>query len=194
MDGKNLKAVLNGTLDDFEERDYLGMSAISQCPRRLYNNMVNGRQYPSIRTARLFHEGLLHEHDVIMRLLKKGVAVTNLGRELIAPFDGRFRGHIDGELDGDLLEIKSVNDERFAMVMDDGPFDEHCDQVQLYMRYGGYARAMIVYKCRNDGDIWTEEVARDDQRGAILEEKAKGILAMLDRSEPPRCTCGHCPL
>ena len=194
MDGKNLKAVLNGTLNDFEERDYLGMSAISQCPRRLYNNMMYGQPRPSLKSARLFHEGYLHEHDVIMRLLKTGVAVTNLGRELIAPFDGRFRGHIDGEIDGDLLEIKSVNDERFAMVMDDGPFDEHCDQVQLYMRFGGYARAVIVYKCRTDGDIWTEEVARDDQRGAILEKKAKGLLAMLDRSEPPKCTCGHWPL
>jgi hypothetical protein len=194
MNGKDVKAALNGSLNDFEDRHYLGMSAISKCPRSLYNDLVNGRPQSSLKSARYYHEGYLHEHDIVARLIESGLAVMNCQRELIAPWDERlrFRGHIDGELDGVLLEIKSVNDERFVSVMNDGPFDEHCDQCQMYMRYGGYARAIIVYKCRNDGDLWIEEVARDDQRGLFLEEKARGILVMVDRREPPRCTCGHC--
>lgn len=206
MDGKSIKGVLNHTLDEWEDRDYLGMSAISKCMRFLYDGLVNGRAVPSLKSQRYCHEGYLHEHDVINRLLEKGVRVVNCGHELIAPFDARFKGHIDGEIAadpilvegrlvevaGDLIEIKSVNDERFARAMDDGPFPEHVDQVQCYMRFGGYRHAILIYKSRDTGDIWTEDVALDEQRGALLEEKAGAILAMVDRRERPRCTCGYC--
>ncbi|MEI6474569.1 MAG: hypothetical protein WCO75_04180, partial [Planctomycetota bacterium] len=61
----------------------------------------------------------------VKRLLEQGIEVTNRQRELIAPWDERFRGHIDGELDGELIEIKSVNDDRFETVKQDGVFGEH---------------------------------------------------------------------
>lgn len=192
MNGKAIKVTLNDTLDDFEDRDYLGMSAIAKCMRFLYDGLVHGRAAPSPKSLRYCHEGYLHEHDVIERLVNAGMKVENRQRELVAPFDGRFRGHIDAEIEGTLIEIKSVNDDRFAQVMDDGPFGEHLDQVQMYMRYGGYAHAVIVYKSRDTGDIWTEDVTMDDERGVILEEKAKAVLAMVDRGERPACTCGYC--
>jgi hypothetical protein len=130
---------------------------------------------------------------VIERIREIGVEVTNAQRELMAPFDERFRGHIDGEIEGDLLEIKSVDDLRFGHVMNLGrPFEEHVDQVQMYMRYGGYERALLVYKCRNTGDVLVKELARDERLGLALEEKAHLILAAVDAGEPPACTCGYC--
>jgi len=195
MNGWNLRLLLNRTLNEHEDRRYLGMSAIGKCARFLYGELVNGREAPSEKSKRYFHEGYLHERDVIERIAEVGVAVEHHNRELIAPFDDRFRGHIDGEIEGDLLEIKSVDDERFCRVMDSGrPFEEHMDQVQMYMRYGGYVRALLVYKCRNTGDVLVKKIERDERRGSALEQKAMAILAAVDAGEPPACTCGHCPL
>jgi hypothetical protein len=193
MNGLNLRLALSRTLNEHEDRHYLGMSAIGKCARFLYGEMVHGREVPSEKSKRYFHEGYLHERDVIERLAKVGIEVKNHNRELVAPFDDRLRGHIDGEIEGDLLEIKSLDDERFYRVMDSGrPFEEHVDQVQMYMRYGGYERALLVYKCRNTGDVLVKGITRDERRGLELEQKAMAILAAVDVGCSPVCTCKRC--
>jgi hypothetical protein len=193
MKGWDLRLLLSRTLTEYEVRNYLGMSRIGKCPRTLYDELVHGRRPPSERSKRYCHEGYLHEHDIVERLARVGVPVMNRNRELVAPFDDRFRGHIDGEVEGDLLEVKSVNDEKFCRVMDAGALPEHMDQVQTYLRYGGYERALLVYKCRNTGEVAVVEVARDEKRGAELEAKARAILAAVDgKGELPACTCGFC--
>ena len=138
------------------------------------------------------HEGLVHERDIIERLIAAEVPVLNQGREVVAPFDPRCVGHIDGEVDGDLLEIKSCTSEAFELVRWKGAKPRHEDQVQMYMRYGGYARALIVYKCRSTGEVWVVEVEQDEAAGDELERKAKEIFAAVDRGVAPECTCGRC--
>lgn len=195
MEAKVLRRVLDGSIaDEWDDgRDYLGMSVIGQCPRHLYDRMVNGRRKSGRRNVRRCHEGLIHEADVIKRLEAADVPVVNRGRELVGPFERRFLGHIDGEVDGDLLEIKTVEDlGALQNVMDRGARPRDRDQMQAYMRYGGYERALIVYKCRADGDMWVVEVWRDDAEGGRLEEKARVVLEAVDSGEPPACVCGRC--
>ena len=188
----DLRYYLENALDEFEDRHYLGMSAISQCPRKLYREMVNGRSRPDVRSARMFHEGYLHEYDIVQRLVEQGIEVKNRQRELIASWDERFRGHIDGELDGELIEIKSVNDDRFETVKQDGVFGDHMAQVQMYCRYGGYPSAVLIYKNRSTGELWMANVCYVKELADQLEAKAKAILAAVDSKSVPACTCGRC--
>lgn len=192
VDIMTLKHLLEDSADDHEDRHYLGMSAISQCPRKLYREMVSGRDRPDRSSLILFHEGYVHERDIVDRLAKIGFPVRNAQRELIAPWDERLRGHIDGEVDGELLEVKSLNADRFEQVRERGPFSAHADQAQLYMRYGGYPSAVLIYKSREMGALWIERVFYNEARAQVLEDRARMILLAVDRREPPVCTCVYC--
>lgn len=192
MDPAQLRHALESTFNEFEDRGYLGMSQIAKCPRYLYNQLVNGCAKPGLQSMRYFHEGYVHEADILERARLAGVAVKNHNRELVAPFDERFRGHIDGEVDGDLVEIKSVAADRFDSVLEHGAFFEHMDQCQMYMRYGGYERALIVYKNRDTGVLYVYDMHKSEAHGRRLEEKARQVLAAVDEHILPACTCGRC--
>lgn len=198
MSAAMLRRQLEGSLvlDEFDcQRTYLGMSRIGECPRRLYNELVYGRKQAGPVTRRYCHEGYLHEKDIIERLNKAGLIVDNCGRELVAPFDERFRGHIDGELDsGTLLEIKSVSPHKFNEVRSTHMLlSQHTAQVQMYMRYGHYRCAYVIYKCRDDGQIFIVVVDINERAGERLEQKARHILQAIDAGESPACQCGECP-
>ena len=193
MDEKVMKELLLDAIgDEWDDGGRHFMSQIGQCPRKVFNDLVNGHQRPSNQGRRYCHEGLVHEADVIERLEASGVPVLNQGAELVAGFDERCIGHIDGEVDGDLLEVKSCTRAAFDNVRWRGAKRRHEEQVQLYLRYGEYERGLIVYKCRDTGEIWVIEVKRDDEAGRMLEERAKAILRAVDQGEAPGCTCGRC--
>jgi len=177
------------------DRDYLGMSQISRCPAELYGGLVTGREAPGAGLSALFREGYLHQADLERCLKSLGILAP--GRELVADWDPRFRGHTDGELvdaDGavELLELKSLTGDRFAWVRDENRcFEEHFDQVQMYLLYGGYARGMVLYKCRESGRVWPVPVRGDVERQALLVNKARAVLAAVDAGRRPACTCGR---
>lgn len=179
----------------WEERAYLGMSQIGKCPRQLFDDLVEGREVPGVRGAMLCYEGLLHEADLIGRLEAMGLYAP--GRELVAAWDERFRGHTDGELvcegeEAELLEIKSVTAAKFERVREQGrAFDEHYDQAQMYMLYGAYERGVVLYKCRESGRVWPVPVRADPERQVELERKAGSVLACVDKGWRPLCECGR---
>jgi len=193
VDEKVMKELLLDAIgDEWDDGGRHFMSQIGQCPRKVFNDLVNGHQRPSNQGRRYCHEGLVHEQDIIERLEGAGVPVLNQGMELVAGFDERCIGHIDGEVDGDLLEVKSCTRAAFDNVRWRGAKRRHEEQVQLYLRYGEYERGLIVYKCRDTGEIWVIEVKRDDEAGRMLEERAKAILRAVDQGVAPGCTCGRC--
>lgn len=177
---------------EFERRSYLGMSQIYRCPRVLYMSMVNGRVRPGLGGRRLCHEGLVHEADVIARLAAAGIEVSGQGHEVVAGFDPRFRGHVDGLIDGEVLEIKSVSQALFDAEVRRRALPPHVWQVQAYLRYGGWDWGQLVYKARDSGRVWVHAVRVDMLIGAQIEEKARRVLAAVDRGEPPACECGRC--
>ena len=190
---EELSEKISSSLHEWEGRDYLGMSQISRCPRWLYRNLMNGRRPPGGRALLAIHEGQMHQEDILERLRIAKVQVDARGRELVAPFDERVRGHIVGEIDGDVLLIKTLRDrEAITSVMERGPRPWDRDQMQMYMRYGGYRRGMVVYKERQSGDVWVCWVTYNEERGQRLEEKARMVLAAVDAGEPPECECGRC--
>jgi hypothetical protein len=127
-------------------------------------------------------------------------------RELIAPWDDRYKGHIDHELgDGTLIEIKSVSFDTFSKMQEARkPRWKDRAQVQVYMRYGEFPHGILVYVPR-DIPLWAWEkkanialpfwcvgVKRNERWMDEVDEKARTVLAAMSRGEPPTCTCKRC--
>ena len=177
------------------DRKYLGMSGISKCPLRLFRECFLGRRAEiNEQTARNCYRGYLFEWDAHERLAAAGIYRPGSEKLVVAPFDGRFRGHTDGEtVDGDLLEIKSTNSEIFARIIHTHrPAPEHFDQVQMYMRYGPYRHALIAYINTETFSEFFAEVNPSPDHQAVLEAKARSILTAIDGGDQPACTCGRC--
>jgi hypothetical protein len=174
-------------------REYVGLSGIGHCLREQYWRFVDPEPL-DVRMARYSRAGYLHEHEVKRRLRRIGVISTYRGAEVVAPFDPRLRGHTDGEtVWGDLLEIKSTNDRRFREVMrTGGPLPDHAAQVHMYLRYGPWSQALMVYINRCDHQYFPMVVPYDAAVGDAMELRAKELLRAIDLRTPPACTCGCC--
>lgn len=195
MDADEIKSrLVKWTVDHsgFEDRHYLGMSRISQCPRALYFEVLNGTQADEYHKL-MCYAGYLWERDIKQRLIATGIAVGK-SRELIARYDPRVVGHTDSEtIDGDLIEIKSVMREKFDRIVCDARVPlAHFDQVQMYMNHGNYRRAFVVYVARDTGSLNVVMVKESLSAQDRLNVKAIHVLKSLDSKSPPRCECGRC--
>ena len=184
------------TAANVQQRDYLGMSSIGQCPRKIFFDLTEGKEDDD-RMAWYSYAGYMHEHSLI-RLL--GFEPPAQQIEVAAKSESRFRGHVDFVLDdGTLIECKSVDWGNFVRVYG-GPKPEHVDQVQMYLRHGGWQRALIIYTARDivyrewaGVPIRVFEILPDPARQDELDAKAALLLKLLDDGGPaPDCTCGWC--
>lgn len=191
-------------------RPYLGMSQIARCSRQLYFDFVEGRTHLSDRAHQNCKRGYLIEGEFKTMLAAMGVlrAVHTLPmfdsetpatlfgseREIVALFDSRFRGHTDGEtVDGDLLEIKSMTQEKFELAVKLNRIKvAHYYQVQAYLRYGGYSYALVEYVSSGTFDHAAFRIALNPRVGDEIEQKAKRVLSAIDAQNAPRCECGKC--
>lgn len=202
---------LNSGLE--EHRDYLGISQIGKCPRVVVREFLYGKGDLSLRSHQAAYEGYLIEADLLFRLQRIGIAVippspqpllrsasqSPAGRgsawnEVVAPFDERLRGHVDGEtVDGDLLEIKTVTVAKFENVKSTHmALNDHFAQVQLYMKYGRWKKCWIVYICRDTFEHFVVRVKYLHTQGIKYEMKAQRILAHIDSGMLPDCECRYC--
>lgn len=192
MDALQIKHVLADGTPGWEPRDYLGMDVIGQCELKLYRDLRHEVYHPGIEARRLYHEGCVHEADVLDRLREAGLPVHLFGHEVVAGFDARFRGFVDGILDGAVIEIKAIDAQGFLAVRRRGEVPRHRVAVQALMWHGHWGRAFLIYKCRNSGELWVCEVERDEEEGERIEAKARRILRAVDEGRPPACECGRC--
>jgi len=181
------------------KRDYLGISAIGKCPRQVVRDFLYGKGELSLQAHQMCYAGYLFEHDVMRRLSDIGVAnVPALEgthqTELVADFDPRLRGHVDGEtIDGDLLEIKSVNRRKFDEVKQTHlALTEHFARIQPYMKYGPWKVCWIVYVCRETLEHFVVKVSYLHTQAIKYELKAQRILAFIDNEMLPPCECRWC--
>jgi len=183
-----------------ENRGYLGMSRIDECPLVLYREMLNGRRDGSWHAHLMCYAGYLWERDIKARLQAVGLYVPGSECELVADWDARFRGHTDGTIEGRLLEIKSTHAEKLMRIRSERRLPhQHFSQVQCYMHHGGFAEAIVVYVARDTGELWVTSSHAQERVGLSLDEKARGVLAAVDAwgtsgAKAPECTCGRCVL
>jgi hypothetical protein len=194
------KPMLNELMADLskhsglEDRRYLGMSSIGQCPRVQYNRMVGNRPPPSLAEHLLCYRGYLIEGDVKKRLERIGVFKPGSERELVSDFDTRFIGHTDGEVYAhELLEIKSMNEQRFDEVLRTMRVPQYVyAQAQLYMHYGPYHVAQVVCVNVQTFAHCVVTIQYNLKQANALIVTAKQILSAVDAKAPPTCTCGRC--
>lgn len=189
------RALMRYTIDHSghePHRDYLGMSQISRDEADLVRKMVTGEQWrPTDDEHAMLYLGRLFEGDVQSRLEGAGLLIPgSAGRELVAGFDSRFRGHIDGIVrtaaaqgrsSEALVEIKCVAQsamERLQVRREVRPKDSH--QVQCYLRHAGLRRAFVVYVSRETGLFYVADVEAHPPLQDALDEKARRVLAAVD--------------
>lgn len=201
------KALVQHTVENCghkEHREYLGMSRISMCPRRLFFEVRDGT-LASVGSKLRFYKGHQEEKDILARL---ALVVEALGAKAIVSdevgescaLDERFRGHPDGELvmlDGSeriLIEIKSTVQEKLNRIRKQARIPtHHWWQVQCYLHFGdGWERAFVVYEARDTGQIYVHEARYHQPTGEKCERKARLVLEALEMDEAPECWCGHC--
>lgn len=177
-----------------QHRDYLGISKIAECPRKAYQEYMEPILITTPEMHRFCYAGYHQEADVLRLLNAAGFEVLENGKEVVSPLDHRLRGHIDGyTLDGHLIEVKSLNAEKFRRVQADGRvLYKHFVQVQLYMRYGGWKSCFVIYRCRDTYEHFVVEVPYQPASADKFERKAMALLSSIDRKERPECECGHC--
>ncbi len=178
----------------YEDRSYLGMSRIGECPRVLYTDFINVRREWDVAHHLMCYAGYLWERDIKERLRACWLYADFSERQIVAEFDERFRGHIDGEItDGSLLEIKSVVQAKIEQIRVTQRIPtKHFEQVQCYLRHGHYERALVVYVARDTSEFYVAQVSPVADVAEKLDRKARDVLAAIDAGEAPLCVCGRC--
>jgi hypothetical protein len=181
-------------------REYLGMSKLSDCPRKVVREVLTGIPASDLM-HRMSMRGYAVQNAVTPIYEKAGLIVPgSAGKEIVAEFTELkghypFRGHVDGVLaaGNGILEIKSVTAEKFNRRREVRKADpNHYKQVQAYMHFGHYQECVLVY--------WNVETFEDyplflthyPQVGYDLEAKAVKILKYIGLKELPDCECGLC--
>lgn len=189
--------------------EYLGMSTIGGCPYEAYQSFFDPPETDALRWYNW--AGYMIEDSILTMLQMNGLELdeSRTQEELIADFDDRYRGHVDGVTTDDiLLEVKSINWSGFNKVRErEQAAPRNYDQVQAYLTHGCYQGAVIIYVCRDvkyyawtEGPTWAYydreignfigfyalDIEPDTPRQDYLDNKAKMILAAIDAKTPPQ--------
>lgn len=185
-------------------RNYLGMSEIGDCARKLWLKFhVGAVDVPTPRMMRLFGLGDMIEARVVKELKAAGFKIS--GRQKpFKDFKGKFKGHCDGIVEGlpesskpHILEVKSANDKNFELFQKKGVKGQsfkYWAQVQCYMGYAKLERAIIIIESKNTSDRYQERIHFDKDSFESLKAKAGAIIhAKTPPSGVNDWTCEWCP-
>ncbi len=183
------------------------LSAIGQCPRRLWAGLqgIPEERGFSERILAVFKLGHIIEDLVVEHLVDAGFPVTGQQDVVEIPFGDSFlRGHIDGIITvhgtKHLLEIKTSNERRYDALSEVG-YEEwspaYRDQIQAYMGGLGLKSAIVVVYNKNDSRIYIEKVPFDMSAYQAILDKAVDIFASDDTpperpSEARNKSCDFC--
>lgn len=161
-------------------------------------------EHTSPKLQRIFWMGHMLEEEVV-RLLKDG-GLPMLGLD---PKTGKqwhfsdFGGHLAANLDGmafiglsgeasHTVEIKSMNRKMFDSFRTRGLSISHpayVDQVQTGMGLSRVHACLMVAYCKDNSELWIEEVAFDQARFSAIHARAQSILqGASSRTEGWGCT------
>lgn len=173
-------------------RQHLGLSEIGhKCPRWLWYAHHNTPSKPiEGRIIRLFRTGNIIEDAIISDLESIGIEVTDRQREVeIVNGDIVLRGHIDGIVSGQLLEIKSTNEKYFKQLLKVGYEKwnpKYKAQAHVYMVLCDLEECMVVVENKNDSNLYIETLKLDrDYVTKLLID----VFAAITPDTPPDRMC-----
>jgi len=187
----------------WQYRKYIGLSQLNRgaCIRYLYYIiMVNDMVRPGINGLFKCRDGYLFENDIIKQLEEGGVKVEDRGKEIVPEeFGGLVRGHIDGRINGYLLEIKTMIDEKYQHIVQNGIPNHIYDQVNNYMHYMKFEEAIILIKNITRGYYGEWRVRYNQSIAEMVIQKAQKVIRHIrekklpERGFPPRSPiCRNC--
>lgn len=176
-------------------RPYLGMSQIGNPDERMLWLNFRWCLPPNSfepRVSRILDLGQ-HLEDIIVDYLKKtqGFEVfekDKKGKQYTASLLGdHFSGHIDGVIKGlpalkspAILEIKTANDKRFNNLTSEGSYErwsmEYEAQVHCYMGAFKLDKCLALVYNKNNSDIYTEVINKDEEIFQSMLAKARRII------------------
>ena len=173
-------------------RQHLGLSEIgNKCPRWLWYAHHNTPSKPvEGRIIRLFRTGNIIEDAIISDLEAIGIEVTDRQREVeIVNGDIVLKGHIDGIVSGQLLEIKSASEKYFKQLLKVGYEKwnpKYKAQAHVYMVLCDLEECMVVVENKNDSNLYIETLKLDrDYVTKLLID----VFAAITLPEPPERIC-----
>lgn len=199
MNNQSPKHILNSIIEYIEKysgfetrRDYVSISHLSECPRKIVREFLDGFSVEE-HTHRMAFAGYESERNVKAMLRELGY-LEREDVEVVAPFDERLRGHLDGIWEENVIELKSVSHIQFEKVRKktDRVLWKHYVQVQMYMHYSGLRNALVFYRDRESYEHMVIAVPYNEVKALEFERKAKNILLAIDDNRLPECECGRC--
>jgi hypothetical protein len=169
-----------------EKRGYIGLSAIGECERAIYDNVHAGQKFgvdEHLRTRLSF--------ELESALIERLKALKLYGEpEEIDLFNHAVQGHTDGLVGDAVLEIKTVSyDAHFP----NGRLPERVYwQVQAYLHFLNRRQALVVYMARANGEIRVYPIWYNPKVGQQIVEKLERVTNAVLSYERPACTCGRC--
>jgi len=173
------------------KRRYISLSQIANCPRKIYNDYVNGCETDVIGHLKC-RKGYQEEADLKNRLFRIYGDNFNPNPDEIVLYKGLVKGHPDGALNGHLIEIKSYALDRYL------PDEQRIPkriywQVQAYLAFDEYKHpAFLICESRESGVIKVCEVKYNMSVIDQIQIKLAVITEAVLRRNPPHCECGKC--
>lgn len=180
----NHAAMYGGHLD---RRPYIGLSEIGDCNRVIYDRFLNGSR--STISERLKHSFAYNVEDVLLKRLDD-LGVYSKCPE-ITLHDGLVRGHPDGMVGGDLLEIKSIEREQWFPEPRRLP-NRAFYQVQAYLHFLKLRYGHVVYVARDTGAIRVIGCTHSIEIGRRIEARLDLLVNAVRQHARPDCSCGRC--
>ena len=140
--------------------------------------------------SQYFLPGKLAEIEVLTRLEQEGEEVTDTQKEVNLVYgDVTVQGHIDGILNGRVLEIKSMSDAEFRRFQKDrwdttGLVQRYKWQISVYMLAEKKEALVVVYN-RDTGELHREGVELPWYAVEQIHLRVMGIEGAIDASQIP---------
>lgn len=170
-----------------DHRAFIGLSQISRCEQVLYDRFIHGE---SAGVSEKMKSALAHDLQEVLVVKLTVLRMFAPGR-IIELHGGLVQGHPDGEVCGDLLEIKTVEREDWLPGIGRLPTGVYW-QVQAYLHYAGYRFGHVVYIARDTGSIKVIGVRKNPDVCRQIDIKVTRLVAAVKSLQRPDCTCGRC--
>lgn len=191
-------------------RDFFRGSEVGHC-----SNQINFRRRGTptgeigVSKARFLEDGHLHQAVLSGELRAAGIKVTGEEEESLEEINYKgitftIRAHKDGTVrvgkEEQLLEVKSVKENRFQEILKTHDVSSYYDQIQMYMYLYQYKRCKLLIVDRNNSLRLEYTVSEDQERMKFLIRKLTQIEKDLRENKQssrdyPRNSkeCGWCP-
>ncbi len=192
--------LLQSTLIDYAARNsrhephrrYIGLSGIADCDLVIYDRFFAGER--ASVGEKLKHFLAYEIQDILTRVLAE--AFVYLPPQAIAVHGGLVQGHTDGavlfEGQTDLIEIKTLESDKYLPVPGQRVPNRHFYQVQAYLHFLELEHAHLIYFARDSADLRVIGLTYNRTVGKGIQTKIDRLAAAVSESRRPACTCGRC--